>query len=433
MSARIEAFRRAPVPLLLAGRVMHYTWGQPGAQSYIARMTGDTENPAPHAELWLGDHPRLPALSLLDGQVYELNRVVQAAPEAVLGPLAAHGHLPFLLKVLEAAQPLSIQAHPDAQQARIGYEAEEQAKISPTAPNRLFPDAGAKPEIVRALTPFYALAGVRPPQETADDILAVPEFASIHPLRHLAVELASGAGWDAEAAVRAFFRGLFELADSVCRSALGQHLEKLRYLNARSPLPRENRDHWLLRAFEMLRENREEPYTPDLFLIYALNLVQLDPGQALYMPARRIHAYLEGVGVELAGRSDNVCRGGLTLKYADPAMFLRVASLAPSQPGLVTPQTREPYRQTYESDIGGFGLETLALPADARMDLDLSAGPELLLVLEGAVTVQTAPGAPPLAVATGQAVLIPAACSKASVSAPAAPALAARVTPHPVA
>lgn len=266
----------------LDGPIQRYAWGDPDA---IPRLLGREPDGTPQAEWWLGTHPNGPSTVRLDGT------------EVPLASLS--GPLPILTKVLAAARPLSLQAHPDAETAAAGFAREDAAGIDPSSPARHYQDPFAKPEVLCALTPFEALCGFRPVNET---------LAMLRDLQCAATSLL--ADRLEHEGLAATFRYL--LVDrppivtdvvSACRAHRG----------AQGGLTA-----WIGRLAD------QYPSDPALPAVLLLNHVVLMPGEAIYLQSGTVHAYLHGVGVEVMGSSDNVLRAGLTPKPVDPVELVRV-------------------------------------------------------------------------------------------------------------
>lgn len=293
----------------LSGALRPYTWG---SHTLIAELRGEPSPSAqPQAELWFGAHPAAPATVGGIG----LDEVIAADPDAALGPRvhAEHGdQLPFLVKLLAAAAPLSIQAHPSLEQAQEGFERENAQGIALGSANRNYKDPNHKPELIVALTPFRALAGFRPATDTAAFFAALscPEldrYASLLPA-------------DGDGDLRALFTTLIslptqprvELIDAVARCA--EHLVSQGHHPA-----------WMTEAAQVFLE-LNEAYPGDVGVLAALllNVLTLAPGEAAFLRAGQLHAYLSGLGVEVMANSDNVLRGGLTTKHVDVAELVRV-------------------------------------------------------------------------------------------------------------
>jgi mannose-6-phosphate isomerase len=297
------------------GVIQRYAWGDP---SFLPELLGLTPDGTPWAELWLGTHPNGP--TQLDG-----------------APLAeTTGDLPYLLKVLAAAAPLSLQTHPDRARAESGFA------------QGIYPDPNPKPELLCALTPFEALCGVRPVAAT----------------RSLLLEL-----------------GLVELADRIDVEGPGRVVTEL----VRGELdPRPIIDACATaappEAAWVRRLDALYPGDPSVAVALLLNHVVLAPGEALRLDAGNVHAYLHGAGIELMGASDNVVRAGLTVKPVDVDELLRVADLTPLDEPVL------PLADRYE--LPGAGVALVRLEPGRR---HVSTGHELGVDLAGG-TWYLAPG-----------------------------------------
>lgn len=394
----LEAFRRRPRPLRLECGVQHYGWGDPDAIPALL----DIPNPErrPFAELWAGAHPDLPSVALIDGMRVALDELVRAAPLQVLGAAVEERfgpRLPFLIKVLAAARPLSLQAHPDAVQARAGFERENRAGIPLDAPERSYRDPGHKPELLVAISDFHALVGFRPPDEIRDELARTPELASL-----------AGRSPGQEAEVADLCARVLRMEQERVEALLDPLLTRLRAEDRHAPFPPESREHWVLRADQALSSpGRRERGLLSFFL---LNLVRLRPGEAIYLPPGELHTYLLGVGVEVMAESNNVLRGGLTSKHVDVEELLRILSFraAPAPVVAAAAEPRRPGLTRYPTPAAEFALARLDLVAGR----DWAAGhpgPQIALVTEGALACRGA-GPEPLRIRSGEALLIPAGC-----------------------
>ena len=293
----------------LEGALRPYPWG---SHTLIAQLRGEpSPSPQPQAELWFGAHPAAPAT--VNGQ--GLDDAIAADPAAALGKRVqdAHGdQLPFLVKLLAAAAPLSIQAHPSLEQAKEGFERENAEGIELNSPNRNYKDPNHKPELIVALTEFRALAGFRPVPDTAAFFaeLSSPEldrYATLLPT-------------DGEGDLRALFTTLIslphqprvELIESVKRAAA-------------ELVDKRNAPEWMVEAAEVYLElNQTYPGDVGVLAALLLNVLTLAPGEAAFLRAGQLHAYLSGLGVEVMANSDNVLRGGLTTKHVDVPELVKV-------------------------------------------------------------------------------------------------------------
>ncbi|MFC4947184.1 mannose-6-phosphate isomerase, class I [Pseudonocardia sp. GCM10023141] len=310
---------------LLDNPVRPYAWG---SRTVIAELLGQhVPSPHPQAELWLGAHPADPSrLVHADGQRTSLLEAVQSDPEGQLGAdraLRWHKTLPFLLKVLAANEPLSLQAHPSIAQARTGFAQEEAAGIPLDAPDRNYRDDNHKPELICALTEFDALVGFRDPAASIALLRAldVPELAG-HVELLAAQPDASG--------LRALFTTWITLPQSM--------LDKLVPALQAGCVRLAGGDDGAFRTDARTMLELSELYPGDAGVLAALllNRVTLQPGEALFLPAGNLHAYLSGAGIELMANSDNVLRGGLTPKHVDVPELMRVLDFAAAPPPVIT-------------------------------------------------------------------------------------------------
>lgn len=327
----------APAPIAVTGAVQHYAWGDP---EFIPELLGVQPDGRPWAELWLGTHPKGPTVAD-DGT-----------------PLAEiSGELTYLLKVLAAAEPLSLQVHPTIEQAEDGFA------------RGVYPDDRAKPELLMALTDFDALCGVRPVEPT----LELLEHIGAHDLR---VALASaGAG----PTIASLFRRELPIEPTItaCRSASGTDHD------ARSDARSLDRSAASEMASLVVDLAERYPDDPSVVVTLLLNRVHLRPGGALHLTAGNLHAYLHGAGVELMASSDNVVRSGLTVKRVDVDEVLRILDPTP----LVDPVMTLTDPDVYPLQEAGCTLRRLR-PGAAHT----STGHELTIALDGS-TLYLPPGA----------------------------------------
>lgn len=369
----------------LINTVQHYAWGSVDALPALlgARPTG-----RPQAELWMGAHPAAP--SRLDRD-RDRNRphghggagtptlldVIEADPAAHLGEatLQRHGvRLPFLLKLLAAAEPLSLQVHPDRAQAAAGYAREEAAGIPLTAPHRCYKDDQHKPELIVALTSFQGLCGFRAPQESAallEELGVAALDAHIAALREAPEEEAL------HECVAAFLDAPAHTLEAVARSVA-------RLAAERGP----HAETWSAYAGIAARH----PGDPGVLVALLLNLVTLSPGQGLYLGPGVPHAYLHGLGVEIMASSDNVLRCGLTAKHIDVPELLRVVRFSATMPHVLAPEADDAGEEVYDTPADDFRLSRWVLPPggpERRFD---AAAPQILLCTRGSALVRTATG-----------------------------------------
>jgi mannose-6-phosphate isomerase len=323
-----------------------YAWGSTSA---MAELLGTAPSGHPEAELWLGDHAGSPA-----------RLVGRGGTLADLVP----GRLPFLLKVLAAASPLSLQAHPTTEQAMAGFATENAAGVPLDSPDRNYKDASAKPELIYALSdPFRALCGFRPVADTRTLLLAVSGDPRIAPLLDRLVD---------DASLRSAFEwlilrepGVDELIAAVIEaSAVTDDV-----------------------AWDTVRRLADAfPGDAGIAISLLMHTVVLGPGEVLYLPAGNIHAYVEGLGIELMSASDNVLRGGLTPKHVDVPELLKVLDFRPLPVPYLEPSRPQQGVAVFRPDGADFELTVVSPDAAARgITLPLS-GPAIALCTSGAIT-----------------------------------------------
>ena len=388
--------------LKLQGVVQHYDWG---GFDFILKLLGQSHpSGKPCAELWMGSHANGPARVQSGERLIPLPDLIASAPKEILGESVAdrfENRLPYLFKVLDARKMLSIQAHPTLEQAAAGFQAEEDARVPITAPTRNYKDRNHKPEVHVALTDFWMLHGFRPLEEIADTLETVVELRPLMPdFRERLITAGS------DPAMRAMLLyGLYERIMTMPQDGVDQLLNPLlRRLNKQPTADKDNPDFWAARAA------REFPL-PDghldrgIFSIYLLNLVRLKPGEATYQPAGTLHAYLEGVNVELMANSDNVLRGGLTPKNIDVPELLRVLNFSDGKAEIIRGKNASAVETIFPTPAAEFELSRIQLADQQVSRCGMRNGPDVLIVLNG--TVMARSGTDSLQLKAGEIMLAP--------------------------
>lgn len=368
----------------IEGVIRPYAWG---SRTVLATMQGrPVPSNHPEAELWFGAHPADPAKLYDTGTEDEdLLSAIGADLDGQLGPVCRTDfgdRLPYLVKVLAADEPLSLQAHPSREQAEEGFARENAAGIPLDASERNYRDAAHKPEVVIALSRFEALAGFRDPAVTVEllRVLAVPELDSY---------LGLLAGQPDSMGLRALVTTWITLPQPALAILVPAVLEGcVRYLESGEEQ---------FKGEAQLALTLGERYPDDAGVLAALllNRIVLEPGQALYLAAGNLHAYISGAAVEVMANSDNVLRGGLTPKHVDVPELLRVLDFTPRSPSDLAPRTATVGPEVVfstpapEFRVSRVRLDGTALKRAASVELD-ARGPQLLVVTEGSVTVRSA-------------------------------------------
>ncbi|MDR1177736.1 MAG: mannose-6-phosphate isomerase, class I [Spirochaetaceae bacterium] len=375
----------------LCNEIKHYPWGSP---LWIPELIGE-KNPEkkPFAELWMGVHPLGPSYIENSGKKEPLSAYIETHETGVWGK-SAGGKLPFLFKLLAAEKPLSIQVHPDAGQAREGWERENREGIEESAPRRNYKDPSHKPEILCALGPFTALCGFREADESAEllDALGFPVLEK--PLKALR---SPGSGGER---LKAFLQALF---------ALGPQ-ERETLSRAVSALPGTSSGKGPAEVSMKLAAQfaAQYPGDPGILAPFYLRILKLKPLEAVFLKAGVMHSYVEGFGVELMANSDNVLRGGLTNKHIDIPELLRILDFSPYTPSILSPPDteRRPLVFSYPLPLKTEFSLTLLKNKDRPLPYPLK-GPSILCVTEGSLLLGNRSK---LSLRTGESAFIGAAC-----------------------
>ncbi|MBQ9275952.1 MAG: mannose-6-phosphate isomerase, class I [Succinivibrio sp.] len=351
--------------LLLKGSVKHYAWGGYG---YIPQFLGEIpDGSTPSAELWLGAHEAGPAV-LTDGST--LDKWLSEDPQGRLGAQVTETfgpRLPYLMKVLDIREPLSIQVHPTLEQAKAGY-ARESAANTPVA-QRSYKDDNHKPEIGLALTQVFLLQGFAPKAQ------ALAQLGRFESLKSLAADYES-------LGLKEFVHRIFALKKEEINSLCAPLLERYERAYLKDELSRLDPLFWLLRAALV---NREHNLSLDagLIMVLIMNLRCLERGEVGFMSAGMPHAYLEGQVLELMANSDNVVRGGLTPKHVDVPELLAISNFERGVPQLIKPRVAADGAQLYEVPVRDFVLSEYQLKAGESLNLKSPSGGSIYLVFEG--------------------------------------------------
>ncbi|MDD9207718.1 mannose-6-phosphate isomerase, class I [Georgenia sp. 10Sc9-8] len=382
----------------ISGVPRDYAWG---SRTAIPGLLGRPAGRGPLAELWFGAHPSAPAALDTDGEwppprdVAELRSLIACDPTGTLGEdvVSRFGeHLPFLLKLIAPARPLSLQVHPSLDRAQRRFAEEEAAGVPVDAPERSYPDANHKPELVFALSTFEALCGFRAPRRAAElfEDLDAPLARELHDLLRAD---------PSPAGICRAFTCLLAPADRPGHEAVQEvSAACAARLEHGSPSPRA--DGTVVALAEAY------PGDPGVVASLLLNPVTLQPGEALFVPAGGVHAYLSGLGVEVMASSDNVLRAGLTRKHVDVPEMLACVDYVAAPPIRVAPEVFHGATRVFYAPVDDFELSVTELtdrPTDATHPLP-GRGPRVVLCLDGDVTVSSAAETLPLA--RGQAAFV---------------------------
>ncbi|RJP77581.1 MAG: mannose-6-phosphate isomerase, class I [Desulfobacteraceae bacterium] len=376
---------------LLKNMIQEYAWG---SRTLIPNLLGNTApSEKPQAELWMGAHPKSPSLACYDGAWHPLDRLIQKYPVEILNEKVAgrySSRLPYLFKILAAEKPLSIQAHPSRDQAAAGFERENLQKIPIDAGNRNYRDANHKPECICALSTYWALCGFRPIPEMQAlfSKIQTPELDPI--IEKLSDRVESNR-------IPLFFQNLITWSPAERASGLGKAVKKAEQYASQHP------------AFEWILRLHAE-YGPDAGILSPvfLNLVCLQPGQALFLFSGELHAYLSGLGIELMANSDNVLRGGLTPKHVDVNELIKILRFEEKETDILKPVSVGICEKVYSTWAEEFVLSVITLENGLSYESGTDRSVEILFCTDGRPTFINLKNGRQTSISKGQSVMVPA-------------------------
>lgn len=356
----------------LQGKVQHYQWG--GFTYLPWLLSRSNTGQEPYAEYWLGAHVQAPAAV---AGVGGLDQFLKANPDALGKKVQqAFGQLPYLLKILDVKDMLSIQVHPTRQNAIAGFERENGAGVPLNAPNRNYKDNNHKPELMAALSEFWLLHGFRAP---ASMVNALQE----HPELHFLLTIFQQGDYAAT------YQTVMEMDQGEVNSRLQPLLDRIIPLYQADRLSKSSPDFWAARA--ALTFNQPGNIDRGIFSVYLLNLVRMEKGEAIFQDAGILHAYLEGQNVEIMANSDNVLRGGLTPKHIDVPELMKHVRFEPVVPAIMKGEIVNGYEKRFPTPAADFELHELHLDRGDRYAVKASTA-DIFIVLEGEVVVETVDG-----------------------------------------
>jgi mannose-6-phosphate isomerase len=377
---------------LLKSSIQDYDWGSKTAIAELLGQAGPAEKP--QAELWMGAHPKAPSQVYCDGRWRSLLEVISENPKEVLGSEPARkfsNELPFLFKVLAAAKPLSIQAHPNLGQAKEGFIRENEMGIPLEAVNRNYRDDNHKPEIICALTPFWALNGFRQVREILRLLGEIQVPALVEALSFLR-EHSSRQG------LKRFFRHLMTMEKAKQSKIVEEAAAFAEKLKEREPVW-----NWVAKLSE------EYPEDVGVLSPAFLNLVKLQPQQAMYLPAGELHSYLEGAGLELMANSDNVLRGGLTAKHIDVQELLSILNFSEIELTILKPERVVSGEAFYPTETEEFILSVIDVNGRSPFMGALKRSVEMMICTKGEATITNLGDGEATGLTRGTSIIVPAA------------------------
>jgi mannose-6-phosphate isomerase len=380
---------------LLKNTVQDYAWG---SYTHIPELFGlGSSAQKPQAELWMGAHPKAPSMVKYLEWWSPLDALIAKYPQKILGKAVAvkfDNRLPYLFKVLAAAKPLSLQAHPSLSQAKAGFSRENDLGISFNAPHRNYKDASHKPECICALTPFWALNGFRKIAEIIS-LFELIDSTGMQPYLRILKDFPNSQG------LKNFFQDLMNLEPEQKKQVTEEAVAEARKRSPENPIFK-----WMMEL--------SVAYPADIGILSPiyLNLVCLQPGEAMFLPAGELHAYLEGMGIELMANSDNVLRGGLTPKHVDVEELLKVLNFKERNIEVLTPRLSKDGERIYPSAAEEFVLSVITVKKGTTFDSSINRSVELMICTQGEATIADFTKNDAIRLKQGTSVIIPAATAR---------------------
>ena len=357
----------------LKGCIQPYVWG---GKHYIANLLNVTNAQEPYAEYWLGAHTSAPSQLLITNGEISLLDFLHKNPTA-LGTQSRQlfgDNLPYLLKILDVANPLSIQLHPTKEQAEIGFAQENAAGIPLNDPKRTYKDDNHKPEMMIALSDFWLLHAFKTKAKILDTLRQRPSLAD------LATKLASQNLAD-------FYADIMLATQEQLAQWLLPIIDDQQEAYEQNQLAMQDPDYWVLYTLHAMKISRDK-LDAGLMSFYLFNIVNLQVGEGIFQAAGVPHAYLRGQNLELMACSDNVIRGGLTPKHVDIEQLLKIIDCSEIVPEIIAPAPKTQF-YTYPTPIADFALSNMPYAKNTEIS-DRTLNGTILLVMAGEISLEAA-------------------------------------------
>lgn len=361
---------------LLAGYPKGYAWGSP---TRIPEFLGEAGDGRPQAELWFGAHS-LGSARLQDTDL-SLEQAIGRDPTSLLGhpTMFTFGeHLPFLVKLIAPAAPLSLQVHPGKAQAQAGFLGENARGVAPDSYRRVYKDPNHKPELVFALSEFEALIGFAVRTQIRHRLEGLDCALASRLSRRLT--LAAGRG------LKPVVSWILDPDDGPVPQDLAQFRNACAKRVETGASPCEALDRTIVNLYDAY------PGDPGVLFAFTMNHLHLQPGEAVFIPPGTVHSYQQGFALEVLANSDNVIRAGFTSKFQAAAELLEVAHFEPHPPMRLAPEHPGAGVDRFWAPVEDFVLTVYQLPAsqqEARPVALPTSGPRIALCLEGQASLQT--------------------------------------------
>ena len=372
----------------IKGEIQNYEWG---GKSFIPNLISENINKNySYAEYWLGAHLKAPSKVFTEKGIISLDLFLNENPKETLGKQVAKnfGKLPYLFKVLDVREMLSIQVHPSKEAARIGYKNENKKGIPLNASNRNYKDENHKPEIMVALTEFWLLHGFLDVNKLTRNIKETPELSFLLPIF-------------LEDGYTGLYKKVMEYSQDEVNEVLKPLVERIlpKYLN--NELEKSSPEFW---AAKSLVNKESKNIDKGIFSIYFFNILKLSRGEAIFQDAGVPHAYLEGVNIELMANSDNVLRAGLTNKHIDVSELIKNTKFEATIPDILKGvRNIENGEVIYKTLAKDFELSKIEL-SESIVHRSISNSLEILILIKGTATCTQ--GNETMSLEKGQAILV---------------------------
>ncbi|WP_418602910.1 mannose-6-phosphate isomerase, class I [Hwangdonia sp.] len=377
----------------LKGKIQHYAWG---GTAYIPQLLGIKSNTGKCAEYWLGAHANAPSVITTAAGSQNLDSHIASNPNESLGAEIAEsfGRLPFLFKVLDVKDMLSIQVHPTKIEAEKGFKRENELGIPLTAPHRNYKDDNHKPEIMVALSEFWLLHGFLPKYELIERLKTTPEFVDLLPVF-------------TDSGYFGLYKKVMEQSAEDSNRILKPLVNRIMPLYSQGKLDKSSPDYWAAKAVDTAPDT--DVLDKGIYSIYFFNIVKTNKGEAVFQDAGIPHAYLEGQNMELMANSDNVLRGGLTPKHVDVPELLKHVAFEETKPNVMQGTLQaDGIERIYKTPAPDFELSKIDLKLSENYQ-STSKTSQILIVIEGKSTISS--GEKVLHIGKGDSVFLEANCA----------------------
>jgi len=367
--------KEIPKLYLLEGVVQRYSWG--GSVFLPALLGIKNVKHEPFAEYWMGAHINAPSFISIDESRQAVNSFIEKDPVKMLGSMVAKEYqsLPYLLKVLDVKDMLSIQVHPDKDQAQLEFEAENKKGVPIDHPARNYKDDNHKPELMLALSEFWLLHGFKPEKQLERVLTEIPELNELNAIFK-------------KGEYTALYRYVMELDQQKVNAQLQPLLDRIIPSYSEGKLFKNDENFWVARAAQLF--NKHGMIDRGLYSIYFFNLVRLNPGEGIYQHAGIPHAYLEGQNMEIMANSDNVLRGGLTNKHVAVHELIKHINFSAVHPEIIQGRRLpESCEEVFETPVKDFQLSKIFLKKEDSFSVNTNSV-DIYFIYEGEILAREA-------------------------------------------